>query len=99
MKESSFQANLIRRIKSAFPGCIVLKNDANYIQGFPDLLILYGDKWAALECKTSRYAPLQPNQEYYLDILNRMSYASIVYPENEEGIMHMLSKYFEGECV
>lgn len=94
MKESAFQANLIRRIKSTFPGCIVLKNDANYIQGFPDLLILYRDKWAALECKASTSSPHQPNQFYYIQTLAEMSYAAFVYPVNEENVMDDLSRHF-----
>ena len=96
MKESTFQANLIRRIKSAFPGCIVLKNDANYIQGFPDLLILYGDKWAALECKASGISQLQPNQAYYIRTLSGMSFSAIIYPENEKYVLEDLSRHFEG---
>lgn len=98
MSEREFQAKLIQRIKELLPGCLVLKNDANYIQGFPDLLILYNDRWAALEVKDSRYAPYRPNQEYYLDLLNEMSYATTIYPENEYGVLTMLCKYlFEGD--
>ena len=95
MKESTFQANLIRRIKSAFPGSIVLKNDANYIQGFPDLLILYGDKWAVLECKGGKGFHLQPNQEYYVSALNKMGFSDVIYPENEDEVIDALSLYFE----
>lgn len=86
--ERVFQANLIKKLKDIFPGCIVLKNDPNYLQGFPDLLILYGGRWAALECKRSEIASRRPNQEYYIDILNSMSYASFVYPENEEDVLN-----------
>ena len=96
MKESAFQASLIRRIKSAFPGCVVLKNDANYIQGFPDLLVLYGDKWAALECKASSKSHLQPNQEYYLRELDEMGRAILVFPENIDSVLDNLILYFEG---
>lgn len=80
MKESTFQANLIRELKDTIPGCIVLKNDANYIQGFPDLLVLSGDKWAALECKQSASASRQPNQAYYVDRLGEMSFAAFIFP-------------------
>lgn len=66
MLENKFQANLIKELKKLFPGCIVMKNDASYIQGIPDLLILYNDKWASLECKKSASANKQPNQEYYV---------------------------------
>jgi hypothetical protein len=94
MLESKFQADLIKELKEIFPGCIVLKNDANYIQGFPDLLILYGNKWAVLECKKDRHERFQPNQEYYLDLLSEMSYASTIYPENKEGVLYELQQAF-----
>ena len=45
--ERDFQGQLIKDIKQMFPGCIVMKNDSSYIQGIPDLLILYKDKWAS----------------------------------------------------
>ena len=65
MLERNFQANLIQKLKRMFPGCIVMKNDASYKQGIPDLLVLYRDRWASLECKKSAGAKRQPNQEYY----------------------------------
>lgn len=92
MKESAFQANLIRRIKTILPDCIVLKNDPNYIQGMPDLLILENDRWAALEVKISSTATHQPNQNYYVDKMNRMSYAAFICPENEEEILYELQQ-------
>ena len=94
MKENAFQANLIREIKDRFPGCMVLKNDANYIQGFPDLLILHGSRWAALECKRTAKASRQPNQEYYVEKLNRESFARFISPENKEEVLHELSQSF-----
>lgn len=92
MKESAFQANLIRRIKTILPDCIVLKNDPNYIQGMPDLLILENDRWAALEVKISSTATHQPNQNYYVDKMNSMSYAAFICPENEEEILYELQQ-------
>lgn len=94
-RESIFQASLIREIKSLFRGCIVLKNDPNYMQGIPDILILYKDKWAALECKKNKDAERQPNQEYYVERLNKMSYASFVYPENREEVINGLQQAFQ----
>ena len=90
MRESKFQSDLIKKIKRMFPGCYVLKTDANYIQGFPDLLILYKTRWAALECKKDSESPHRPNQEYYVSSLNQMSYASFIFPENEEEVLHEL---------
>lgn len=86
MLESKFQSKLIKRLKDEFPGCIVLKNDPNYIQGIPDLLVLYEDKWAALEGKKNEYASHQPNQDYYVEIMDHMSYAAFIYPENIEEV-------------
>lgn len=94
MRESTFQAALIKQIKSLYPGCVVLKNDANYIQGFPDLLILYNDRWAALECKGSRTSTKQPNQEYYVSMLDEMSFAAFICPENKEAVLSELQRSF-----
>lgn len=93
-KESQFQGKLIYRLKEMFPGCIVLKNDANYIQGFPDLTVLWKNKWALLECKRSREAPKRPNQQYFIDRGNEMSFARFICPENEEEVLHDLQQAF-----
>ena len=92
--ENSFQAKLIKKIKKLFPGSIVIKNDPTYLQGFPDLLILCKDKWAALECKRSNKAGHQPNQDYYISKLDSMSYASFISPENEEEVLNGLRQRF-----
>ena len=93
-RENKFQSQLIAEIKELLPGCKVLKNDPNYIQGIPDLTVLYKDRWAALECKRSCDAPHQPNQDYYVDEMNEMSFAAFVYPENKEEVLHELQKAF-----
>lgn len=95
MRERDYQAALIRRLKLRFEGCIVLKNDPNYIQGFPDLLVLHEDKWAALEVKVSANASKQPNQTHYVGKLDSMSFASFVYPENEEQVLNAMERSFE----
>lgn len=92
MRESQFQAKLIVELKERLPGCIVIKNDAGYIQGIPDLLILFGLNWAALEVKESERAPFQPNQEYYLDMMDEMSFATAIYPENKEGVLDAIEQ-------
>lgn len=94
MKESIFQSRLKEEIEQLFPGCIILKNDANYIQGFPDLTILYKNYWAVLECKKSLKEPFQPNQEYYLDLCDEMSFASMICPENKEAVLYELQLAF-----
>ena len=94
MLERDFQRDLIKEIKEIFPGSIVLKNDANYIQGFPDLTIFYKDKWATLECKKSRNAEQQPNQEYYVDKTNEMSFSAFIFPENKEEVLNELQQTF-----
>lgn len=94
MLESKFQSKLIRRIKDEFPGCIVLKNDPTYLQGIPDLTIFYENTWVALEVKKSAKASHQPNQDYYVDKMNQMSYAAFIFPENEDEVMAELQNHF-----
>ena len=94
MRESQFQAKLIKDLKSRFEGCMVLKNDADYIQGVPDLMVLYKDKWAALECKREEKAKHQPNQDYYVDRMNNMSFARYIYPENKKEVLDDLERAF-----
>lgn len=93
-REGAFQAELIKDIKERIPGSIVLKNDPNYIQGIPDLIVLHGDSWAALECKRSESAKHQPNQDYYVETMGEMSYAAFVYPENKEEVLNALQRSF-----
>ncbi len=90
MLENKFQANLIRDIKNRIPGCIVMKNDSSYIQGIPDLLVLHNDKWAALECKKNSRASKRPNQEYYVNKMDDMSFARFICPENREEVLNDL---------
>ena len=97
MKESKFQSDLIKEIKERFPGCMVMKNDSSYIQGIPDLLILHNDNWAALECKRSSNSKKQPNQEYYVNKMNEMSYAQFVSPENKEEVLDGIQRSFESK--
>lgn len=94
MKESKFQANLIKELKDSYPDCIVLKNDSGYLQGIPDLLVLNDDKWVALECKKSKEALKQPNQEYYICKMNNMSYAAFICPENKQEVMNDIRRTF-----
>lgn len=93
--ESKFQSELIKEIKERFPGCIVMKNDSAYIQGIPDLLVLYNDKWASLECKKEANASKRPNQQYYVEKMDKMSFSKFIYPENKEVILDELQRTFK----
>ena len=93
-KESAFQAKLIKELKEMFPGCEVWKNDANYRQGIPDLAIFYKNKWATLECKKSAHEEHQPNQDYYVEKMNQMSFSRFIYPENKQEVLNELQQAF-----
>lgn len=93
-KESQFQHELIKDIKKRFPDCIIMKNDANYIQGIPDLLILNGQRWASLECKRSSSSKHQPNQDYYVERMNKMSFSRFIFPENKKEVLDALERSF-----
>jgi len=94
MTENQYQAKLIRKLKSMFPGCVISKIDASYQQGLPDLLILWNDRWAVLEVKASASARTQPNQDYYVEQLGKMSFAAYIYPDNEEEVLSALQQAF-----
>lgn len=92
--ESRFQSGLIRELKARFPGCVVTKLDSAHIQGVPDLLILHGAHWAALEVKRDARAPRRPNQTHYVERLNGMSFARFIFPENKEEVLDELEQAF-----
>jgi hypothetical protein len=96
MTEAAYQGKLIKKIKEMFPGCLVLKEDSGYLQGIPDLLILYRNKWATLEVKIDEDAEHQPNQDYYVGKMNEMSFSSFIFPENEEMVLNELILFFNG---
>jgi len=92
MRESEYQHGLKKKIEKLLPGCFVLKNDPNWIQGIPDLTILYKNRWATLEVKRSLLESHQPNQDWYVDTMNEMAYSSFVCPENEKEILDELQR-------
>lgn len=93
-KENEFQSKLKKELKERYEGCIVTKLDANDIQGIPDLLILYKNKWATLENKKDSKATKQPNQDYYVNKMNDMSFSKFIYPENKKEVLEELDKFF-----
>ena len=98
-KESDYQHDLILKIKTRFPNAFVLKNDPNYIQGIPDLTVLWEDKWATLECKKSRKdyeKDFTPNQHGYVERMEGMSFSSFIFPENEQEVLDAMERSFQG---
>lgn len=93
-KEDKFQLELMKDLEDLFPGCIILKNDPQDRQGIPDLLVLYKNRWAALESKRWASAIKQPNQPWYVGVMNDMSFAAFIFPENREEIIHALCESF-----
>ena len=93
--ESGFQDRLRDELKELFPGCMIFKMDQ--IQGIPDLLVLYKNKWAFLENKKSAKAAHQPNQDYYVDLLNNMSFSRFIFPENKDEVLKELEQFFKSK--
>lgn len=92
MLESKFQHDLIEELKTALPGALIFKNESK--QGLPDLTVLYQTHWALLECKKSRAASHQPNQDYYVNRANEMSFSRFIYPENKQEVIDELQQAF-----
>ena len=95
MLENRFKTKLISELELLFPGCIVIHMDPTEYQGIPDLLVLYKDKWASLEVKKAANANRQPNQEYYVNQMNEMSFSRFIFPENKEEVLNGLRQAFE----
>lgn len=93
--ENKFQAELIKELKERFQGCIVMKLDSGYLQGIPDLLVLYKKKWATLECKKNANAKKRPNQDYYVNLMNEMSFSRFIFPENKEEVLNDMEQAFK----
>ena len=92
MRESTYQNRLIKKIEQMFEECIVLKNNPNHLQGVPDLLLLFPHTWAALEVKLAHNSEHQPNQDYYVAVMDGMSFAAFIYPENDEEVLYELQQ-------
>lgn len=90
--ERDIQSRIIKKIEHRLPGVYVFKGDTRFKQGCPDLIILYKDRWALLEVKKTTTSSRQPNQEYYVNELNKMSYAAFIHPGNEEEILDGLQQ-------
>lgn len=95
MTEGEFKKSLTDELKVRLPGCIVLKNDPTFIQGIPDLTILWDERWATLEVKKSMREPHRPNQDYYVDLMNRMSFSAFIFPENRQEVLDDLERFFK----
>ena len=94
MLENEFKTKLIKKIEQRLPGSIVVHLDPTEKQGIPDLLVLYKDKWATLEGKKTAKASKRPNQDYYVNQMNEMSFSRFIYPENEEEVLDELQQAF-----
>lgn len=94
MSERKYQLNLIKKLEDRYPGCVVMKNDPLQKQGIPDLTILHNDRWASLEVKIDEDSHLQPNQRYFVDKMDSMSFAEVIHPGNEDLVLSSLDDHF-----
>ena len=92
--ERDFQKKLIKYLRAEFPDAIILKNDPTYLQGVPDLVVLQDGYWAALEVKRSEDEHHQPNQDYYVDLMDNMGFAAFVTPNNYIIVIEEMRAYF-----
>lgn len=90
--ESGFQDKLISDLEDMLPGAMVFKMDQ--WQGLPDILVLYQKHWFSLECKREEEARRQPNQGYYVDLMNQMSFSRFIYPENKKEVLDEILQTF-----
>lgn len=93
---TGYKIALIEKLQMLYPGIMILPQDPIATPGIPDLLLLYQNKWAALETKASNKSKIRPRQPYYVDLMNSMSFAAFIYPENEEDVLYDLQQTFCG---
>ena len=91
--EKYFQKEVINDLKNRLPGCMIIKTDPTYKQGIPDLLILYGERWATLEMKRGRTSKHQPNQDYYVELMDKMSFSRFIYPDIKDRVLDDLEDF------
>jgi len=92
MRESQYQAKLVKKLELMFPGCMILKNNPNHLQGVPDLLVLFYGTWGALEVKLALDSEIRPNQRHYVARMDELSFAAFICPENEEEVLNELQQ-------
>lgn len=92
--ESEFASELKEEIRHRFPDCFIIKLDSNQVQGIPDLMILWKEYWAILETKRGLRSVRQPNQEYYVELFDRMSFSAFVHPLNYRDILDDMERAF-----
>lgn len=92
IKESDFQAKICKWLRAK--GCIVLKYQQNATTraGTPDLIFLKDGFWGALEVKRSKNAPFRPGQKEMVKKMDEMSWARVIWPENEKEILKELGE-------
>lgn len=90
--EGDYKTELIKRIKKRLPGCVVQLMDSSYQQGIPEVLVLYGERWAILEVKKHAKASHRPLQDHFVEKFNDWSFAAFIYPENEKEVLDALQQ-------
>jgi hypothetical protein len=93
--ERKYQAKLKKTIMRRFPGSFIMKNDSSLTPGIPDLTVLWNGMWAMLEVKAYETAPHEPNQDWYIELFQTMSFGAFIYPENETAVLDALETKFQ----
>lgn len=92
--ETRYERHVVSELERRLPGCFTMKLPTDEYQGMPDRLVLFGPYWAVLEVKVSASAGVRPNQEWYVDKFDGMSFSAFIYPENEEAVLSALQQAF-----
>lgn len=91
--ESQTQARFIKRLRRAFDRAVILKNDSGYLQGIMDLTVILPGVVIFIEVKPYFGAPYEPNQEYYLALVQHLGFMSFTLcPENEEEVFRAIQE-------
>ena len=89
-RETKFKKMFKKKLKRLYPECIIVEADPTYFWSVPDVYFFLGSFWAALEFKRTEGSSRRPNQEYWVEVLDKMSFARFVYPGVEEEVLSEL---------
>ena len=96
--EAQFKKRFIDRFKNRMDELEIpleVEQQKSNRRSWLDTIFLGPCVWAMLEFKKDEDANHQPNQDYYVDKLNRMCYAAFVSPENEEMVFNEMEELFK----
>lgn len=92
MLESEFKRKFKNMLEQSYPGCVLVDINPEQFRSFPDLLFLYDKFWATFEMKRTVGSAVRPNQPYWVEKLDNMSFSRFVEPGTAKEVLDDLAR-------